>query len=442
MKFSKLALATAFAAGLTATAADAANWLALQGTEPAGSSDRARLWGFIQPQYTYLEDTKLKAGPWKGQPAVFNRVAPDRKSTNTFQLRRARIGIRGTNFPLDSKTNYFFLAEAGKNGITHFSSEVALTDASITLNHIPGARIRIGQFKTPTAEEGLQAIHVFDYINFTNVTDQLLLERFLDGDGSDINDKNAPNGSVGAFRDIGVQVFDIFKRGDWEHSYAVMVGNGNGLNRGDNNNDKDTYIYWSSERVFGGKGARRQGWKLFAWRHDGERTLKNVDASFGNQRDFERDRWGVGTTYRKGKWRAAAEYIKADGMVRNGTDGGALPGSVANAPNATNNIASINLAPEGKADGWYVHLGYAVTPKLELDVRYDYLDRLSNDKTAEREFDTLTLGAQYFFNKKTRAVVNYEFRNQEAPDFSSSAPPNEIADGLENRLTLQVLAIF
>ncbi|NIR93312.1 MAG: phosphate-selective porin O and P, partial [Gammaproteobacteria bacterium] len=65
---------------------------------------------------------------------------------------------------------------------------------------------------------------------------------------------NAFDSSVAAARDTGVQVFDTFKIGSWEHSYAVMIGNGNGLNQGDNDNNKDTYLYWSSEKNFSGKG--------------------------------------------------------------------------------------------------------------------------------------------------------------------------------------------
>jgi phosphate-selective porin len=437
MHFNKLVLATALAAGM-ATSAQAANWLTLQGTEPAGSSDRFKLWGFIQPQYTYTENTKLKAGPWNGQKAVFNQTAPERDSSNTFQLRRARLGVRGSNFPLDSRTNYFFLVEAGKNGITEFDSSVAMTDASITLNHIPHARVRVGQFKYPGSEEGLQAIHVFDYVNFTNVTDQMMLERFLDEDGTRPGDANGPNGSVGAFRDIGIQVFDWFNWGGWEHSYAAMIGNGNGLNRTDNNNEKDLYAYWSSEKVFAGKGARREGWKMYAWGQHGERTL---EYTFGNEgdRDFDRDRWGLGTTFRKGKYRAAAEYIWADGMIFDGSDGGAVPGELNNAGTAT---ASLNIQPNGESQGYYIHLGYAITPKIELDARYDYLDRMENVDAREREFTTVTLGAQYFFNKKTRALVNYEFRDLDAPDFNSSAPPNEIADTMDDRITVQLLAIF
>jgi len=437
MHFNKLVLATALAVGMS-TSAQAANWLTLQGTEPAGSSDRFKLWGFIQPQYTYTENTKLKAGPWAGQKAVFNQTAPERDSSNTFQLRRARLGVRGSNFPLDSRTNYFLLVEAGKNGITEFDSSVAMTDASITLNHIPHARVRVGQFKYPGSEEGLQAIHVFDYINFTNVTDQMMLERFLDEDGTRPGDANGPNGSVGAFRDIGIQVFDWFNWAGWEHSYAAMIGNGNGLNRTDNNNEKDLYAYWSSEKVFAGKGARREGWKMYAWGQHGERTL---EYTFGNDgdRDFDRDRWGLGTTFRKGKYRAAAEYIWADGMIFDGSDGGAVPGELNNAGTAT---ASLNIQPNGESQGYYIHLGYAITPKIELDARYDYLDRMENVDAREREFTTVTLGAQYFFNKKTRALVNYEFRDLDAPDFNSSAPPSEIGDTMDDRITVQLLAIF
>lgn len=437
MKLEKLVLTTALALGMTGSA-NATNWLQLQGTEPAGSVDRFKVWGFIQPQYTYTENTKLKAGPWSGQKAVFNQTAPERKSSNTFQLRRARLGARGSNFPLDSNTNYFLLIEAGKNGITEFDSSVAMTDGSVTLNHIPFARVRFGQFKTPGSEEGLQAIHVFDYINFTNVTDQMMLERFFDEDGSRPGFNNRPNGSVGAFRDIGIQVFDWFNTGDWQHSYAAMVGNGNGLNRTDNNNEKDIYAYWSSERIFGGKGARRQGWKMFAWGQSGERTLKYAFGNAGDQ-DYDRDRWGFGTTFRKGKYRAAAEYIYADGMIFDGTDGGAVPGSVSNNGVDT---ASVNINPNGESEGYYVHFGYAVIPEIELDIRYDYLDRMKNVDAAEREFTTLTLGAQYFFNKKTRALLNYELRDLDAPNFSSSATQNKVADSMDDRITVQLLAIF
>lgn len=436
------------ALSVLSTQVSASNWLMLQGTEPANSAPRAKVWGFIQPEYQSMSGTDLKAGPFAGQNMSPNMVKPDNKSHSAFNIRRARIGVRGEGFPLDPKVSYFFLAEFGNNGITGPSKDgVLLTDASVTFNHIEGARIRVGQFKTPTSEEGLQAIHVFNYVNFTNGTNQLLLERFTDGDGSDGNGKplsdptaaetenaNGLNGSVGAFRDQGIQVFDTFKSDDWEHSYAVMVGNGNGIGRGDNDDKKDTYIYWSSEQVYGGKGPRRQGMKLFAWNNTGKRTLTTSGAG-----EYDRKRSGVGITYLKGKYRAAAEYIKADGMIFNGTDGGAIPGST---NNAGDNISTVNVLTDGEADAYYLDFGYRVLPDLELDLRYDVLNRGTDTTPGERTFDTVTLGAQYFFNKKSRMTFNYEIRNQEAPGFPDSAPPNLIADSLDDRLSLQWLVIF
>lgn len=257
----KTTLAAACAAALLTPpyVTHAANWLMLQGTEPPQAAPTTKLWGFIQPQYSATDGTKLPTGtPFAGQNAVFNTINPDQKTNEQFHVQRARVGVRGQNFPLNAKVNYFFLAEFGNNGITRGGGGSGkITDASVTLNYIPGARLRFGQFKYPGAEEGLQAIHVFDYIHFTNVTDQLLLERFFDRDGAPActvalggtadTCANKPNGPVGAFRDVGVQVFDAFEVGSWEHSYAAMLGNGNGIARGDNDDNKDLYLYWSSE---------------------------------------------------------------------------------------------------------------------------------------------------------------------------------------------------
>ena len=237
---------------LLAPSAHSANWLMLQGTEEGkkGETARVHVWGFIQAQYQYDTSDPNTAGEYV-PPKL---IGPNLTSQSAFNVNRARLGARGTGFPLDPKVNYFLLAEFGNNGITAPDNRSAtLTDASVTLNHIPGARIRVGQFKYPGAEEGLQAIHVFDYINFTAVTNQLLLERFPNANyTTNVPSQTLPpeqsfnafNKSVGAFRDTGIQVFDTFKVSNWEHSYAVMMGNGNGPNFSDVDDNKDVYHYW------------------------------------------------------------------------------------------------------------------------------------------------------------------------------------------------------
>ncbi len=463
----KTTLALVCAAGLLAGSGEAfaINWLKMQGAEPPSASGRARVWGFIQPEFQQTSGTKLQAGGWSGQNAVFNMSRPDLKSDSGFNIIRARIGVRGTGFPLDSNVNYFFLAEFGNNGITRQGGGSAkITDASVTLNQIKGARIRVGQFKTPGSEEGLQAIHVFDYINFTNGVNQLLLERFFDGNGSGTPGSgaasgtglaNKPNGPVSAFRDIGIQVFDWVTIGNWEHTYALMVGNGNGITRGDNDGNREVYAYWASELLFSGtspfpsgshlappswsadqhgpRGARYQSWKMYGWYQGGKRTLTTEGAGV-----YDRTRFGIGSTLRKGKIRAAAEYFKAEGMIFSGTDGGAVAGSTSN----SGGIASFNVETMGEANSWYVDFGYLIHPKLELDIRYDTLNRNTNFSAKERKFETLTVGAQYFFNKKSRLLVNYEMRSAEAPNAAGSATPNRILDSMDNRMSAQLLIVF
>lgn len=432
----------------------AANWLMLQGTEEPGTSKRAHLWGFIQAQYQKDYSDPNPAGQYI-PPKL---IGPDLNTQSAFNVNRARVGVRGTALPLDSNVDYFLLLELGNNAITEASSGFAkVSDASVTLNHIPGARVRMGLFKYPGAEEGLQAIHVFDYINFTWVSNQLLLERIP----NDTYTPNVPaqtippaqdfqafNSSVGAFRDTGIQIFDTFAAGGWDHTYALMIGNGNGLNFSDNNSSKDTYLYWSSEKPFeGGQKARKEGLKFFAWTQRGTRTLDNTDDGEHNPVEYDRDRSGLGFKYFKKPFRMTAEYMTGEGMIFVGPDKPTFDqnGVAANQPAAD--------GTKGKANGWYVDFGwYIPKTKWQLDMRYDVYNRLTNDpgpprgpaagRSFEAQFKSLTLGAQYHVNKKTRVAVNYEIRDVESPDWPTGAGPNANMDGIGNRLGLQVTTIF
>ncbi|HHO59371.1 MAG TPA: porin [Thiotrichales bacterium] len=445
MKLNKTLLVRTLGAALLtgASGAQAANWLALQGTEPDGQSARARIWGFIQAQYQ-KDNSNANS---KDQYVPPKLIGPNLTSQDQFNVNRARIGVRGTGFPLDNKVNYFFLAEFGNNGITAPGDRnVRITDASITLSYIPGARIRAGLFKTPGAEEGLQAIHVFDYINFTTVTNQLMLERFPNSNGSYEAAVNNPattlpaesglgafDRSVGAFRDTGVQIFDIFKVKNWEHSYAVMLGNGNGLNFGNSNGKYDTYLYWSSELVFGGKGGRREGLKMFVWNQSGKRLLDKTDDGTYNPETFDRDRRGLGVKYLKKPWRVSAEYMEGDGMIFVGPDkptfdvNGAKPGGD---------------STKADASGYYLEGGWYIPgSKWEIDARYDVYNRMKGDKF-EFEFKTITLGAQYHFNKKTRVNMEIADRSAEAVNFASGKGPNDNLDGVDKRYAIQLTHIF
>ncbi len=447
IKKTLIAAATAAALGSLHTTASAADWVMLQGTEPVGTSSRAEVWGFIQTQYQ-----KNTSDPNASNQYIPNKlVGPQLTSQEQFNVNRARIGVRGAGFPLDDKVNYFLLAEFGKNAITESSSgSTHVTDASITLNHIPGARIRTGLFKYPGAEEGLQAIHVFDYVNFTNVTNQLMLERFSSTYyGANVppqtlpvvNSLNAFNRPVGAFRDVGIQIFDAFTLDNWEATYAVMIGNGNGLNFGDNDSNKDTYLYLAAEKIFSGTGPLREGLKFFAWSQNGKRTFNGDNSAIGINgavvEEYDRKRSGLGVKYLARPFRVTAEYMKGKGMIWNGPDkpSFALTTGGGN-PNADDNGIFAEASGYYLDGGWYIP-----SSNWELDLRYDIYHRLEG-RTNELEFKTITYGAQYHFNRKTRVAINYEDISATAVNFGALAGPNINLDGVSGVYSVQLTHIF
>ncbi len=406
----------------------AANWIMLQGTEPGSAAKRAKMWGFVQAQYQYdNSDPVVKAGDDLYNPPKL--IGPNLDDQSQFNVNRARVGIRGANLPIDDKTNYFILLEAGNNGITHGGgSFVHVTDASITLNHIPHARFRLGLFKTPGVEEGLNAVHIAaDYVNFTSVTNQLMLERFPDKSEANKSpsttpdaDLNQASNPVGAFRDLGVQVFDAFKINDWELTYAFMIGNGNGLSLGDNDKHKNYYGYLSSEKIFKGKKARRQGWKSFLWYQEGKRT--NV---FNTAQTTTRKRYGIGTKYLSKPIRVTAEYMQGRGMIFQG-------------PHRPKHLFN-----DLDASGWYIEGGFYIPKtKFEIDLRFDSYTREENHPTSakndESTFDTWTLGMQYHFNKKTRIGIEYAKRSFES---DTKAVDKHLKD-VDGRFAIQVTAIY
>lgn len=438
----------AILAALLPLSAHAANWVDVIGTEPA-NTPKIKPFGFIQPTYTYYDASPLSgmggaAASANGQNQIQNMVQPSFNNTEQIQFLRAQFGLRGR---INDNINYFLLTDVGSN-LTTVQHPLMLTDASVTFSYIPGAKIRAGLFKLPTGEEALVSNPIaFSYVYYSAVTSALVQESFYHDvagtpagcaalAGAHSLDCGAVIAGNNAFRDWGVQVFDSFRKDKWELGYAGMVSNGNEIeNFGDNNSSKDLTGRLQLSYVFAGQGPLRQDANVFAWHQSGKRTYGGTD--------YDRTREGVGYRVTKGPFRTSGEYIRGEGMIAAGPNPPVLP--------AAGNLEppyNLNIAPKGKADGWYLEGGWRLLPNWEIEARYDEFDRNYDDAAAERLFKTWTLGGQYFINKSTRVTLNYEWRTAEVPNPQAMtntvqrSNAEAVVNNLGNRLSMQLTWFF
>ena len=423
----------------------AADWLSIAGTEPCfikkdgkkiANNNKPRFWGFLQVGYQknygdiFIPTKGAKAGK---NLTPFSMMAPSLNRQQGAEVNRARLATRGM-FDKANTINYFFMMELGEDGITkpagHDSHNI-LTDASITYTGLPYVNVRVGQFKYPGSEEGMRAVFTSEYRNFTTAGGQLLLERFIPNNAKEVSPglfQAAPEQSVGAYRDRGIELFHTEKIDpNVTISVAGMVGNGTGMSSSNASGSLNYYGYVASEYLFGkGKGYYTQSMKGFAWYQTGKRQLHNTD--------YTRERYGAGIDYFQNGLRVDVEYIKAKGMIYNGAK------DADSDPYGYNWEYQFAADKNSEADGGYVSVQYYVVPKKwELLARYDYLNRLTNSTKDKREFKTTTLGCSYHFKGPTRIDVNYALRDADAP---GNAKAQKVLDNTGNLLSIQATLKF
>ncbi len=466
----KAALAAAIlSASGFAQYAQAANWLQLYNTEPPGVAPAVKVWGFVQPDYASAQGNAVTGlmGPpsvtaFNGTVPNFNLIGPDLKSSNTFNLLRARIGMRGTLSPLDDKLTYFVLAEFGNNGLTHFSGKhPVMTDAFVTWNASEVARFSIGLQKVPGGWESRVGIPVLPFVNYSTASLQNTLERFISPNAAVTATTNGgyqfvPSSSnvegYGAFRDIGVKVFNWFNRGPWEYAYAFMVGNGGPITSTSSTNGLDTYGMLRTSYVFDGKGPYRNDAGVWAWFHNGQRKINQIGT-------HDIKRWGVGGEYSRnqrktGGYSMHAGYMHASGWILAPApfqyDGSTASNYTGPALGAYNNLTQWTIYPgsNNTSSGVYAQGGYFVAHNIELQLRYDEYNRLKNDPALQRDFKTWTVGAQYYLTNNTRLTLNYAIQKLTVPHPDAITNPVQrnnaqaIARSMGNRLDLQLTAQF
>jgi hypothetical protein len=435
----------------------AANWLMLQGTEPPKRTHK--LWGFVQPTYVSNKGDELAgligaaATPNNGKLVGNNVVAPEFEDKSDFNFRRARFGARGR---INENINYFTLFEVAPNLLTYDpfgerARNVALDHMSATFSYIDGARIRVGLFKTPGPEEIFQAIHTFDYIEFTDFVAREMLERFVSGNqncpGCSAGNSGTPTNTAYGFngaRDWGIQIFDAIKSGEWTWSYALMMGRGEGIHeKSDSDSNKETYVYGSAEYALpGGKGPGKHGVKIFAWQQKGKREFESDTSG----ESFDRIRQGIGFKALgklfggQFRQRISAELMMADGMIFIAPFGNVKGGNLMYATDKGN-----------KAKGISLDYGFYMGRKWQFDLRFDRNNLLYEQATnigphSEREITGKTVGVTYRVKPKQRITFNYIIREAKAPNPQPNAGLANnvpiIVDSLGNRIAAQYTWIF
>jgi len=462
-----VALSTLLSLGLTGTQElNAADWLMLQGAQPEVVAPKGvkvpyrrktpKLWGFTQVNYKNdMGDILIPgAGGNKGKTLTpFSLLGPDLEGQSGFNVFRTRLALRGMA-DNQNLVNYFFMTEFGNNAINNFgghrNAATYFSDASITLKHIPYAKLRVGMFKTPGSEEGLQAVFVSPYIEFTAMSNQQLLERKVTHVGAAQKGGQAGGAAtthytstsfeqpIGAYRDNGIQIFDTVPIMDtWAVTYAYMYGNGNGISLKTSDEQKTHYGYLAFENNFNQKrGYYHESVKLFGWVQNGRRTLlsnNGVDAHVAKI-EANRKRSGLGMTYYRKGLRFEAEYMMAKGMIFTGAK------DTDTDPLLTNWQVQFAVGEENEADGGYVNLQYEIVPKkFEVFGRYDKLNRLINSEKGRRDFETTTLGCSYRFRGPTRVDFNYAFRDIKAPGNGNA---QKVVDNVGDRAMIQFTAAF
>jgi hypothetical protein len=487
-------LTAAVAAACFVGSAHATNWFQLQGTEPNGIAAPFRLFGFIQPTYEDTGGTAVNGlgplpnghpNPYNGAVPKFNEVAPQDTSMSSFNMLRARIAVRGTVLPISNKIDYFIMAEFGNNNYTYSNGSYTprLTDASVTFNEIPGMRVRVGLFKTPGPEEVLQGIADSDYINFTNVTGQLIQDQFVTGLAyapSSSTQGVGPGGylvnsaPIDAGRDQGVQLFDWFNNGPWQFAYAAMIGNGAPLYANAQTNSASYYGRLQESYIFNhSKGPHQAGVTAWVWGHLGHQTLDvgatepNPNTATGQpstvpsggftQQNYTFKRYGLGAQYRSGfmtpgALRVTGELMRGTGWIIApagfaGPVGGPTCGS---ATNNSSGLCTETLYPgaNNAAVGGYVETGVFVTKHWDLEARYDQYDRMTNNPGLERVFKTTTLGVQYYISPMARITFNYAINRIDIPHLSAVGPAaaqsnaTAVASAKDNTIALQTTLLF
>jgi phosphate-selective porin len=238
-----------------------------------------------------------------------------------------------------------------------------MRDAWLELDYVNYAKLRMGQFLLPFGWQTPVSPYNLLTINYAQVVDKL-------NGGDDLRDIGLM--LHGNFKDCGTPILDKF-------NYAVAGVNGEGSNASDQNDPKN----------FVG----RVGFKPL----DGLDLGASYYVGKRGSAKYDRKRWGVDAIYKLDNLLIQGEYIDS----------------------SDDTVASTIETHTLEGKGYFVEVGYKITPQIQPVFKYDVWD----PKVAGTygELTKYVVGLNVYLNDWVKVQGAYEFREEEKNDVNDDA---------------------
>ena len=278
----------------------------------------------------------------------FNYTHQNATDVNTFELKRT---LFWANAKITDRVSFLFMHD--------FSSVVQEYYMDYRVSNNKALTVRMGQFKNglsyenPLSPTAMEAIDVYS----EGVT-------YLTGCGSD------PLLGVQYGRDLGLSIFG--ETNDQKLRYEVEVMNGQGINRKDQNAEKDFIGRLEYRPV---KGLNLVATGQLGRGHAVAASLYNPDIAVGE--NYKRNRWTAGFDFKSPALNLHGEYL--EGKDKNTTSRGAY---------LTGNVP--------------------IAKGVDLVGSYDYFN-FNTDLNFDQH--KVIAGVQWWFFKKNRFQLQYVYKN-------------------------------
>lgn len=314
-----------------------------------------------------------------------------KKTDNEFRVRRARLDGRGD---LTDELSYRATINLDGPSPASSSASVKLWDGYLAYKANELATVTVGQFKYDFSLEG-----------YEGTPDRLPVLR-----AEAVNDIAAKLGTQGgSFRDIGARVSGGVKD-LYGLTYGVSIINGAGINKGDNNADKDIVGKVAFKPVEG----LSVGASAYLGKGQDETASTEVDESA----------WGLEAEYKISGLTIRGEYIAA------------------NWENWDVSTSSVSSGKTQEPSGWYLQAAYKLpqAPSVELMARYEDYEKDAN--TEDSRLKTTTLGATYYLKGKTRLTANYLMRDAGDSSVVTAQETDATGSKIGDLFLVQAILVF